>query len=72
MMPVIWTMAGAILAVAETVRRQVYAGERVGFLLRLLFAAGIWSILLWTIVFLMVGFPVAIWVGNMTWTRPPG
>ena len=70
--PAFMTAAGLLLATADTVRRQLRAGESVPAVLRLLFGAGIWSVLVWFVVFLIVGFPVAIWLGSMTWTRPAG
>lgn len=70
--PLFSMLAGGILCRADTIRRQVREGKPVGMLSRLFFAAGIWSVLIWMIVTLLVGFPVAIWIGNMTFQRPAG
>jgi len=70
--PASMTAAGLLLATADTTRRRLHAGQQVGAVLRLLFGAGIWSMLVWIVAILIVGFPLAIWLGNMTWTRPAG
>ena len=70
--PAFMTAAGLLLATADTTRKRLHAGQQVGAVLRLLFGAGIWSVLVWLVVLLVVGFPLAIWLGNMTWTRPAG
>ena len=57
---------------ADVTRRRLHAGERVSVFSRVLFGAGIWSLLLWIIGLLVIGFPLAIWLGNMTWDRPAG
>ena len=71
-MPLFYLVGGVFLSTADTVRGRLRAGEPVGVTLRLLFGAGIWSLLIWLILFLLVGFCLAIWVGNMTWNRPAG
>lgn len=55
-----------------SVYSSLHAGQQVGAVLRLLFGAGVWSVIVWFLVLLVVGFPVAIGLGNMTWTRPAG
>jgi hypothetical protein len=70
--PASMTAAGLLLATADTTRQRLHAGQQVGAVLRLLFGAGIWSMLVWIVAILIVGFPLAIWLGNMTWTRPAG
>jgi hypothetical protein len=73
--PAIMTTAGIFLATADAIRRPSHAGRAgapVPVPLRVLFGAGIWSLLFWVIVVLIVGFPLAIWLGKMTWTRPAG
>jgi hypothetical protein len=63
--------AGALLR-ADAVRRQLRAGNRIGPFSRLIFGAGIWSLLIWVVLALFIGFPVAIWIGAMTSDRPAG
>ncbi len=70
--PAIMTLAGLLLATADTIRQQVKAGQPVGIVPRVLFGAGIWSLLFWVIATLLAGFPLAIWLGNMTWERAAG
>lgn len=70
--PAFCTAAGVALATADTVRTRLRAGEPVGILARLLFASGMWSLLIWAVVVLIAGFPLAIWLGNLTWSRPAG
>ena len=70
--PAFMTTAGLLRATADTTRQRLHAGQQVGAVLRLLFGAGIWSMLVWIVAILIVGFPLAIWLGNMTWTRPAG
>ena len=70
--PAFVTATGLLLATADTTRKRLHAGQQVGAVLRLLFGAGVWSVVVWIIVLLIVGFPLAIWLGNMTWTRPAG
>jgi hypothetical protein len=57
---------------ADIVRHRMRAGGVVGPFSRLLFGAGIWSFLIWVVVVLLIGFPLAIWLGNMTAQRPAG
>jgi len=70
--PAFWIVGGAFLASADMTRRRLRAGEPVGVVSRVLFGAGVWSLLFWFILLLIVGFPLAIWLGNVTWNRPPG
>ena len=70
--PAFMTAAGLLLATADTTRQRLRAGQQVGAVLRLLFGAGVWSVVVWFVLLLIVGFPLAIWLGNMTWTRPAG
>jgi hypothetical protein len=71
--PAIMTTAGIVLATADVIRRESHrAGAPVPVLLRVLFGAGIWSLLLWVIIVLIAGFPLAIWLGTITWNRPAG
>lgn len=69
--------AGAVLCAvaltrADSVRRRVLSGEQVGYLSRILFGAGIWSLLLWVVGLLVTGFPLAVWLGSLTADRPAG
>ena len=64
-------LAGALVR-ADAVRRQMRTGGRIGPFSRFLFGAGIWSLLIWVFVALLIGFPLAIWLGSMTSERPAG
>ncbi len=68
----ITTVLGLLLVRADTVRHRVHAGQPVGVLSRLFFGAGIRSLFAWLIVLLIVGFPLAIWLGTMTSSMPAG
>ena len=57
---------------ADSVGRELSAGHRVGTFSRILFGAGIWSLLIWIVGLLLVGFPLAIWLGSLTAHRPAG
>lgn len=70
--PLFYLTAGAFLATADTIRQRLHTGKPVGLILRILFGSGIWSVLVWLIILLIVGFPLAIWIGSMTYTRPAG
>ncbi len=70
--PLFAAVAGILLATADATRCRIRAGQRVGVLSRVLFGAGIWSLLVWVIVVLPVGFVLAILLGAMTWNHPPG
>lgn len=65
-------LAVLVLATADLIRRRLRAGESVGIVARILFGAGLGSVLVWVILTVLVGFPLAIWVGNLTWTHPAG
>ncbi len=64
-------MAGAFVR-ADTIRCRISAGEPVGLVSRVLYGAGIWSLLFWVVGLLIVGFVLAIWLGRMTWDQPAG
>lgn len=67
------TMAGAGLLIrADVVRKRVEDGQTVGFISRLLFASGIWSGLIWIVLAMLIGFPLAIWIGSLTSNMPRG
>ncbi len=70
--PVFAALGGMLLATADATRSRIQAGQRVGFLSRVLFGAGIWSLLVWVIIFLPVGFVLAILLGTMTSNHPAG
>lgn len=57
---------------ADSVRRRLRRGESVGLLSRILFGAGIWSLLIWIVGALLMGFPLAVWLGALTADRPAG
>jgi hypothetical protein len=66
MMPTLFMLAASILARADVVRSRVRTGAPVGRFSRLFFAAGAWSVLAWVVaVLLLVGFPLAVWVGSL-------
>ena len=69
-MPLLIMMGAALLVLADVTRRRVRDGKRTDPLARLLFGAGVWSLVLWTIGALLVGFPLAFWLGSMT-AAPP-
>jgi hypothetical protein len=70
--PAFFISAACVLARSDWVRGHVRAGEPVGRLSRVFFAAGIWSLLIWIVAVLLVGFPLAIWLGSLTSGRPAG
>jgi hypothetical protein len=70
--PAFMTTAGLLRATADTTRQRLHAGQQVGAVLRLLFGAGVWSVVVWCVVLPIVGFPLVIWPGNMTWARSAG
>lgn len=70
--PASMAVAGVLLATADATRWRIRAGQRVGILSRVLFGAGIWSLLVWAIVIIPVGTALAILLGSMTWNRPAG
>jgi hypothetical protein len=66
-------MAGAGLLIrADAVNKRIHAGDHVGMVSRALFASGIGSILFWIVAALLVGFPLAIWIGSLTSAMPRG
>ena len=70
--PLFAAVAGMLLATADATRFRIRANQRVGFFSRVLFGAGIWSLLVWVIIVFPVGFVLAILLGVMTWNHPPG
>ncbi len=70
--PLFAAVAGMLLATADATRCRIRAGQRVRVLSRVLFGAGIWSLLVWVIIVFPVGFVLAILLGAMTWNNPPG
>jgi len=70
--PTFFALAAALLVRADVVWHKLRAGFLPGPVLRLLFGAGIWSVLAWVVLVLFVGLPLAIVVGNLTADHPPG
>ena len=70
--PTLVMLAGTVLARADWVRGQARGGQPVGRLSGLFFGAGVWSLMIWGIAALLVGFPLAIWLGSLTSGRPAG
>jgi hypothetical protein len=70
--PTLIMVAGGALARADFVRRRLRAGKPVGPVSRLFFGAGVWSFLIWIIAMLVIGFPLAIWIGSLTSEMPAG
>jgi hypothetical protein len=66
-----FAFVAALLLMADRTQRRQKSGERVGLIARILFGAGIWSLLIWIVIALALGFPLAVWVGNKTWQRGP-
>jgi hypothetical protein len=71
-MPLFAMAAACILIRADVVRRRLRAGHAVGPITRLLFASGVWSLLIWIIGVMLLGFPLAIWIGGLTAEQPAG
>ena len=62
--------AGALIR-ADIVQKRLESGGSIGPLSRLFFGLGIWSLLIWIFAALLVGFPLAIWLGSVTSTVSP-
>ena len=71
-LPAFFLAAASVLVRADVVRRRLRAGYAVGRVSRLLFASGVRSLLIWTIGVLLLGFPLAIWIGTLTAEQPAG
>lgn len=65
-LPAILIILVSVFIWADVVRRRLRDGERVGILPRILFGAGIWSLLLWIIALTIAGIPAALWLGSVT------
>ena len=72
LVPVVAMGLAVALMRADSVRRRVRGGEPVGLAARILFGAGVWSLLIWVVAALLIGFPLAIWLGSVTAHRPAG
>ncbi|MHB8956268.1 MAG: hypothetical protein ACYC4U_25065 [Pirellulaceae bacterium] len=70
--PLVAMVIAGVLLRADLARRRLRAGEPVSWITRLFFGYGIWSLLIWVVVLLLVGFPLAIILGNLTADRPAG
>jgi hypothetical protein len=68
MLPMFCLIAGCLLATIDTIRKRIESGAAVNRLSRVLFG-GLWSVWLWFAVLLVVGFPLAILIGILTWKR---
>jgi hypothetical protein len=64
-MPASLMLAVAWFCRADVVRGRLDAGEKVGPWSRLLFAAGVWSIAIWVLLALLIGTPLAVWLGKL-------
>ena len=68
MLPAFFLLAGCLLATIDSVRRRIQAGAEVGWLTRVFFGS-LFSVCLWFAILLAVGFPIAVFLGNLTWNR---
>lgn len=64
--PALTVLAAGALVRADVVHKRREAGLPIGPITRLFFGSGIWSLLIWIFAFLLVGFPLAIWIGSLT------
>ncbi len=64
-LPALFVLAGLFLATKDVVRQRLQKGESVGRLSRLLFGRGAWSLILWIVIVLTLGFPLAIFLGSI-------
>jgi hypothetical protein len=68
LLPAFFLLAGCLLATIDIVRTRIKSGEEVGWLLRVFFGRML-SVWLWFVVLLIVGFPLAVFIGSLTWKR---
>jgi hypothetical protein len=57
-----------LFLLVDRTQRRIKNGERVGLIARVLFGAGMASALIWVLIAIGIGFPLAIWLGG----RNPG
>ena len=67
-LPGFFLLAGCLLATMDSVRKRIESGAQVSWLLRAFFGS-LLSAWLWVAVILIVGFPLAAFIGNLTWKR---
>jgi peptidoglycan/LPS O-acetylase OafA/YrhL len=65
--PLFFLMGGGLLATKDSVIERLHSGQNVGRVSYALFAMGMWSLLIWFILVLIVGFPIMVLLGNLAW-----
>jgi hypothetical protein len=68
MLPAFFLLAGCLLATMDSVRTRIESGAQVSWPLRAFFGS-LLSAWLWVAAVLIVGFPLAVFVGSLTWKR---
>jgi hypothetical protein len=72
MLPGFFLAAGCLLATMDNVQQRIRSGQAVSRLSRMLFGMHEVSVVIWFILLLIVGFPLAFWIGNLTWRQHAG
>lgn len=67
-LPAFFLAGGCLLATMDSVRQRIRSDRSIGRFARVFFGRW-WSLLLWFILLLLIGFPLAVFVGNLTWRR---
>jgi hypothetical protein len=60
-------LAGCLLATMDYVQWQIQTGQKVGRVQRVLFGMGLFSVFVWAFAALVIGFPLAVWLGALMW-----
>ncbi len=67
-LPAFFLLAGCLLATMDSVRTRIQSGAKVSVLSRVFFGS-LLSVWLWFAILLIAGFPIAVFIGNLTWER---
>jgi hypothetical protein len=67
--PACCLIAGVFLATKDAIDWRLRAGRSVGKVLRAAFGMHVWSLLFWFVSLLLIGFPFAVCLGNLTWRK---
>ena len=60
-------LAGCLLATMDYVQWQIQTEHKVGRVPKVLFGMGLFSVFVWAFAVLVIGFPLAAWLGALTW-----
>jgi hypothetical protein len=58
---------GCLLAIKDIVRGRMKSRQKVGYVSQILFGLQWRSLMLWFVLLLVIGFPLAALIGNLTW-----